>query len=695
MGFRLYHGRDRAIVEALDRSQAVAEFSASGVILDANSNFLRLMDYSLAEIRGRHHRIFVQPADQNEEYTAFWRELASGSFKQAEFKRIGKGGKEVWLQATYNPILDGLGHVRKVVKFASDVTQAKLEAADYKGQVAAIGRSQAVAEFTMTGIILKANAKFLTMMGYEEDEIRGRHHEMFVTPEYKASQAYRAFWSRLAESDFHADRFKRIAKGGREVWIEATYNPIFDMDGRPFKVVKYATDITTSMHKDADTAGQIAAIHTSQAVIEFALDGTVLAANQNFLDIMGYTRTQVIGQPHSMFVDPSDRDVAYRTFWDGLRAGRFQAGRFKRIGQSGREVWIEATYNPIIDPDKRPIKIVKFATDITDQIARQREFETLSLVADGTDNSVIITDRNGRIEYANQGFTRISGYDFVRARGRKPGELLQGANTDPTTVARIREKLAAQKPFYDEILNYNTRGEPYWISLSINPVFDKDGALSRFISIQADITQTKLQALAASARIAAIERSNLVLEWDDQLCLVKANHIAVDVLGFTHEEDMIGSEAYRFERMFAHEDRTELENKTAIHRTVTVKARDGREIVLSIHVIALWDLQQRLSLVVAYATDITARSQAVSTTMADVLRQISKTAEDIAGVSKQTNLLALNATIEAARAGEAGRGFAVVAAEVKALATRSAMLSTQIGTTIATTTRKIDQLREA
>ncbi len=234
-----------AQLSALDRSQAVIEFEVDGTVRSANGNFLGVLGYRLDEIKGRHHRMFVDPTyAASPAYASFWRELADGNFKADEFKRIGKNGKEVWIQATYNPIRDARGQVYKVVKFASDVTAQKLEAADSRGQLEAIGKSQAVIEFSLDGSVRNANENFLKVLGYSLDEIKGHHHRMFVEPAQAASVEYERFWSELRAGRFQAGEFKRIAKGGREVWIQASYNPIFDLNGRPTKVVKYAYDVT-------------------------------------------------------------------------------------------------------------------------------------------------------------------------------------------------------------------------------------------------------------------------------------------------------------------------------------------------------------------------------------------------------------------------------------------------------------------
>ncbi len=294
-----FRGRSgaNAQLEALHRSQAVITFALDGTIEEANANFLDLMGYRLDEVRGRHHRMFVAPTEAAAPaYEAFWQTLRQGAFQAAEYRRITKDRREVWIRATYNPVLDARGRPVRIVKFALDVTAERLASAESAGQIAAIDRSQAVIQFDLDGTIRHANANFLGALGYELAEVQGRHHSLFVDPAEAASPEYRDFWQALARGEYRAGEFKRRARDGRDVWIQASYNPILDLAGRPFKVVKYASDVTAAKVVAADMAGQVEAARRSQAVIEFAMDGTVLDANANFLSAMGYTLAEVAGR---------------------------------------------------------------------------------------------------------------------------------------------------------------------------------------------------------------------------------------------------------------------------------------------------------------------------------------------------------------------------------------------------------------
>ena len=233
----------------------------------------------------------------------------------------------------------------------------------------AFNRSQGIIEFTLDGTIITANSNFLNMMGYRLNEAVGQHHSIFVDSAYASSSAYREFWASLKRGEFQQAQFKRIGKGGREVWIEASYNPVLDSEGRPYKVVKIATDVTKSKLEYVELLGKVNAIGKSLGVIEFNLDGTVITANQNFLKLIDYDLDEIVGKNHSMFVDPAYAgSPEYSAFWAKLNRGEFEAHQYKRFAKGGRVVWIEATYNPILDLNGKPYKVVKFATDITRQV---------------------------------------------------------------------------------------------------------------------------------------------------------------------------------------------------------------------------------------------------------------------------------------------------------------------------------------
>jgi len=361
----------RGVLAAVDSAYAYIEFDTQGQVLTANPLFLKALGYQLEEVVGKHHRIFVDPAyASSPAYTKFWNDLSNGHNQADVFKRITKDGREIWIQAVYAPVKDDAGRVVKVVKIATDVTTAKLQTADFQGQIAAVGKTQAVIEFNLDGTIVDANENFLKTLGYTMDEIKGRHHGMFVDPDYRESAEYKQFWRDLRDGKYQTAEYKRFGKGGKVVWIQGSYNPILDLNGKPFKVVKFAINITGRKRSEE-------AISQVQAIIEFNLDGTVITANELFQRTMGYTLDEIKGRHHSMFIDSAHRESAeYRQFWRDLNEGKFQAADYKRIAKGGREVWLQAIYNPIFDGDGKVIKVIKNAIDIT---ARKKAEESLKV----------------------------------------------------------------------------------------------------------------------------------------------------------------------------------------------------------------------------------------------------------------------------------------------------------------------------
>ncbi|MFM1988283.1 MAG: hypothetical protein RJA99_1240 [Pseudomonadota bacterium] len=647
-------------VDAILRSQAVIEFDLQGRILDANDNFLGALGYTLAEIKGQHHSMFVEPAYRaSAEYRMFWDKLGRGEFDAGQYKRIAKGGREIWIQATYNPVLDASGKPVKVVKFATDITEVTLERADAQGKLEAVSRSQAVIEFDTKGTILTANDNFLGALGYTLAEIKGQHHSMFATPDYRSSAEYRAFWDKLGRGEFDAGQYKRIAKGGREIWIQASYNPVFDASGKPVKVVKFATDITAAKLTEADMTGRLTAIDRAQAAIEFSLDGRILHANDNFLGALGYTIAEIKGQHHSMFVEPAYRaSVEYRMFWDKLGRGEFDAGQYKRIAKGGREIWIQATYNPIFDPDGKAYKVVKYATDVTEQV---KAAQMLQLAVEQSQHAMTAAEqgdltrrvpmegKSGQIEALCGGINRMlettsSVFDDV---GRVFGALAQGdlsqridrdyqgsfgevrrnANVTSQTLSDVIDDVA-------RVLGGLANGDlGQRITRDASGVFDRlkndANQSSEKLAQIIDEVRAAADALTSAAAQVSSTAQSLSQSASEQAASVEETTSSIDTMSASITQNS---------------DNARVTDGMAAK--ASKEAGEGGEAV-ALTVQAMKQIAQKISIV-----------------------------DDIA---YQTNLLALNAAIEAARAGEHGKGFAVVAAEVRKLAERSQEAAKEIG----------------
>ncbi|OWV71554.1 chemotaxis protein [Rhizobium sp. R634] len=320
---------------------------------------------------------------------------------------------------------------------------------DSKYILDAISKSQAIIEFDLKGNILAANENFCRALGYNLNEILGKHHSMFCEPAYTATADYREFWARLGRGEYDAGAYKRFAKGNREIWIQASYNPVF-RGGRPFKVVKFAADITAAKRKAVDDAGKLEAISRSQAVIEFTPTGEILTANENFCNALGYSLAEVAGKHHSMFCDPAyARTEDYANFWKRLARGEFIANEFVRFGKGGRQIWIQAAYNPILDADGKVNKVVKFATDVTERMSAIAQLGTaLRDLSEGNLTRTVDTPFVPSMEQLRHDFNTAIGdlAETMKTIGENAGAIAAGSReigASADTFSKRTEQQAA------------------------------------------------------------------------------------------------------------------------------------------------------------------------------------------------------------------------------------------------------------
>ncbi|MFW8590160.1 PAS domain S-box protein [Glaciecola sp. 2405UD65-10] len=533
------------------------------------------------------------------------------------------------------------------------------------------------------------------LWGYTQSEVIKQNVKMLVPKMHQADHDTYVNTNRQTGEDKIVGVSRDVlieTKSGKSIWCNLSISKVKTKAG-----IHYTAFVK-------DISKQREDLERIDKTLEQCLDGVVTIDNNNNIIFFNAAaeklwkckKSQVMYQNVKILVP-----VDIQGIHDKLVNSNRNGGEDKIVGISrdvcfqdftGQDVWANLSLSKIKLDDK--VLYTAFVKDITEQKVQQEKIAVLSLLANETENSVVICDKLGQIEYVNPGFETLTEYSFEEVVGKKPGSFLQGKRTDPQAVARISQAIKNKQSFFEEILNYTKSGKSYWISLSVSPVLNDDGQVEKYVSVQANIDITKKRALENDVKLDAINRANIVAEWSAQGELLLANQLCLQSFESENLNDL-KSKIGPLSSKLSDEQQNTIDKGESVQSEISFALPSGKSILIAAVLSPVENENGKVAKILMYGSDVSKRNAVLNETheaMSQVLDRISGIIQTINSISSQTNLLALNAAIESARAGEAGRGFAVVADEVRNLAGSTTESATEITSLIEETKQHVDKL---